>query len=53
MRAEAVDRPEVALRRATTAAQKLGGVTLVTGSHYLLGYAESARLARGAAPPAT
>jgi dihydrofolate synthase/folylpolyglutamate synthase len=48
--AEVVGQPEAALRRATTAAEALAGVTLVTGSHYLLGYVASARLARGAAP---
>ena len=36
--------PEAALRRAVAAARERGGVTLVTGSHYLLGYAAGARL---------
>jgi dihydrofolate synthase/folylpolyglutamate synthase len=48
--AEVVGQPEAALRRAMTAAEELAGATLVTGSHYLLGYAENARLGRGASP---
>jgi dihydrofolate synthase / folylpolyglutamate synthase len=43
-RTEVVGRPEAALRRAVAAARERGGVTLVTGSHYLLGYAAGARL---------
>ena len=43
-RTEVVGRPEAALRRAVAAASERGGVTLVTGSHYLLGYAAGARL---------
>ena len=43
-RTEVVGRPEAALRRAVAAASERGGVTLVTGSHYLLGYASGARL---------
>jgi dihydrofolate synthase / folylpolyglutamate synthase len=43
-RTEVVGRPEAALRRAMTAARERGGVTLVTGSHYLLGYAAGTRI---------
>ena len=39
-----VGRPEAALRRAVAVASERGGVTLVTGSHYLLGYVSGARL---------
>ncbi len=46
-RTEVVGRPEAALRRAVAAARERGGVTLVTGSHYLLGYAAGARLDAG------
>jgi dihydrofolate synthase / folylpolyglutamate synthase len=42
-RTEVVGRPEAALRRAMAAASERGGVTLVTGSHYLLGYAPGTR----------
>jgi dihydrofolate synthase/folylpolyglutamate synthase len=44
--AEAVDEPEAGLRRAATIAAELGGVALVTGSHYLLPYAWTARRAQ-------
>ena len=39
--AEVVRRPEAALRRAVEAASERGGVALVSGSHYLLGYARA------------
>jgi dihydrofolate synthase/folylpolyglutamate synthase len=42
-RTEVIRRPEAALQRAMAAAAERGGVVLVTGSHYLLGYAASAR----------
>jgi dihydrofolate synthase/folylpolyglutamate synthase len=45
-RVEAVDEPEAALRRALAIAGELGGVALVTGSHYLLPYAWTARRAQ-------
>ena len=45
-RTEVVGGPEAALRRAAAAASERGGVTLVTGSHYLLSYAWIARRAR-------
>ncbi len=44
--AEVVLEPEEAVRRALTAASERGGVTLVTGSHYLLRYAWTARRAQ-------
>jgi dihydrofolate synthase / folylpolyglutamate synthase len=43
-RTEVVGRPDEALRRAVAVASERGGVTLVTGSHYLLGYAAGASL---------
>jgi dihydrofolate synthase/folylpolyglutamate synthase len=45
-RTEVVGGPEAALRRAAAAASERGGVTLVTGSHYLLSYAWIARRAQ-------
>ena len=45
-RTEVVRGPEAALRRAAAAASERGGVTLVTGSHYLLSYAWIARRAQ-------
>jgi dihydrofolate synthase/folylpolyglutamate synthase len=36
---EAIPEPNAALRRALELAQERGGVALVSGSHYLLGYA--------------
>jgi dihydrofolate synthase/folylpolyglutamate synthase len=42
-RTEVIGRPEAALQRAMAAAAERGGVVLVTGSHYLLGYAAGAR----------
>jgi dihydrofolate synthase/folylpolyglutamate synthase len=49
---EAVAEPNAALRRALELADKRGGVTLVSGSHYLLGCAASVRpdLVGGSAP---
>jgi dihydrofolate synthase/folylpolyglutamate synthase len=44
--AEVVLAPEEAVRCALTAASERGGVTLVTGSHYLLRYAWTARRAQ-------
>ena len=44
--AEVVLEPEEAVRCALTAASERGGVTLVTGSHYLLRYAWTARRAQ-------
>jgi dihydrofolate synthase / folylpolyglutamate synthase len=44
--AEVVPEPEEAVRWALTAAGERGGVTLVTGSHYLLRYAWTARRAQ-------
>ena len=38
-RTEVVEEPQAALRQAAAAATERGGVTLVTGSHYLLRYA--------------
>jgi dihydrofolate synthase/folylpolyglutamate synthase len=52
-RTEVVGQPEAALRRASEAAGERGGVTLVTGSHYLLGYAANARLEQGNTPRRT
>jgi dihydrofolate synthase / folylpolyglutamate synthase len=46
-RTEVIRQPEAALRRAVAAASERGGVTLVTGSHYLLGYAAGARPEHG------
>jgi dihydrofolate synthase/folylpolyglutamate synthase len=46
-RTEAIEQPAAAVRRALAVASKRGGVTLVSGSHYLLGYARSARLEQG------
>jgi dihydrofolate synthase / folylpolyglutamate synthase len=43
-RTEVVGRPEAALRRAVAVARERGGATLVTGSHYLLGYAAGTSL---------
>jgi dihydrofolate synthase/folylpolyglutamate synthase len=45
--AEAIMDPAQAVRQAVAAARERDGVTLVTGSHYLLGYAASARLSKG------
>jgi dihydrofolate synthase/folylpolyglutamate synthase len=45
-RTEVVEEPQAALRRAAAAATERGGVTLVTGSHYLLSYAWTARRAQ-------
>jgi dihydrofolate synthase / folylpolyglutamate synthase len=44
--AEVIDRPEAALQRAAAIARERGGVALVTGSHYLLPYAWTARRAQ-------
>jgi dihydrofolate synthase / folylpolyglutamate synthase len=43
-RAEAVAEPEEAVRRTVIAASERGGAALITGSHYLLGYAAGARV---------
>ena len=40
---EAIADPEDAVRRAVAAAREHGGVALIAGSHYLLGYAAGAR----------
>jgi dihydrofolate synthase / folylpolyglutamate synthase len=40
---EAIPEPNAALRRALSLARERAGVTLISGSHYLLGYAASAR----------
>jgi dihydrofolate synthase/folylpolyglutamate synthase len=45
-RTEVVEDPHAALRRAASLASERGGVTLVTGSHYLLSYAWTARRAQ-------
>jgi dihydrofolate synthase/folylpolyglutamate synthase len=45
-RVEAVHEPDAALRRSAALAAELGGVALVTGSHYLLPYAWTARRAQ-------
>jgi dihydrofolate synthase/folylpolyglutamate synthase len=45
-RTEAVAEPQAALRRAAAVARERDGVTLVTGSHYLLSYAWTARRAQ-------
>jgi dihydrofolate synthase/folylpolyglutamate synthase len=45
-RTEVVEEPQAALRRAASLASERGGVTLVTGSHYLLSYAWTARRAQ-------
>jgi dihydrofolate synthase/folylpolyglutamate synthase len=42
--AEGVAEPERAIERADSEASRLGGMTLCTGSHYLLSYARNARL---------
>jgi dihydrofolate synthase/folylpolyglutamate synthase len=46
-RVEAIADPEDAVRRAAAAASEHGGVALIAGSHYLLGYAAGARLREG------
>jgi dihydrofolate synthase/folylpolyglutamate synthase len=46
VRTEVIDQPEAALERAATVARERGGVALVTGSHYLLPYAWTARRAQ-------
>ena len=46
MRAEVIAEPEAAVRRALQAAAACGGVALVSGSHYLLGYAWTERRAQ-------
>ncbi len=46
-RAEAIAKPEEAVRRTVMAARERGGVALVTGSHYLLGYAAGPRVRQG------
>jgi dihydrofolate synthase / folylpolyglutamate synthase len=45
-RVEVVDEPEAALRRTEAIARERGGVALVSGSHYLLPYAWTARRAQ-------
>jgi dihydrofolate synthase/folylpolyglutamate synthase len=46
-RAEAIIEPEEAIRRAVAGARERGGVTLITGSHYLLSYAAETRVRQG------
>jgi folylpolyglutamate synthase/dihydropteroate synthase len=46
-RAEAIPEAEEAVRRAAAIAREHGGVALITGSHYLLGYAADTALRPG------